>query len=291
MALAVFGLLVMQELPPGLSFSEGIPDHERVSLRATLEAVLPRACEPPPCIEDCPDDVPAIGLLIGGNTRDYTLHWEATALGLDGPLIVDSRCELCSLAEFEAQFASDLHALCGRLEALDDAPGRLQVTSAPAEARIRIDGRGTGRQRRTPWVGELPTGEHLIEVSAPGYVRQERTVQIVNRVNEQQHFELLALSKGRPSWPGWTTTTLGVVMGVAGTALIALDNKPWRGRCTGRNIDAYGNCQFVYATLPLGIGLATAGAIAATTGVGLIVWAQRGNLGQGSAGLTVQGRF
>ncbi|PRP94267.1 PEGA domain-containing protein [Enhygromyxa salina] len=290
-ALALLGQIVMQEPAPGLSFGEGIPSHEQVSLLATFEDVLPRACEPPPCTEDCPDDAPTIALLISGNTRDYTLHWEVTAPQLDAPLIVDSRCDLCSLAEFEDQFASDLHALCGRLDALETAPGRLQISSAPADARLRIDGRRPGRHHRTPWVGELPSGEHRIEVYAPGYHRQERTVQIVSRVNEHQHFELLPAAKRRSTAPGWATMSLGLVMGVAGSVLIALDNKPWMGRCSERNIDAYGNCKFVYDTLPLGIGLATAGGIATATGVGLVVWAQRGEPGQSEGGFALRGRF
>jgi hypothetical protein len=292
--------LVMQEppsstavdpLPLGLTFTEGIPNHERISLRATFEKVLPRACEPPPCTKDCADDVPTVGLLIAGNTRNYTLHWEATAPQLDAPLVVDSSCKLCSLVEFEAQFASDLEALCGRLDALETAPGRLQVSSTPSDARLRVDGRALHRGQRTPWVGELPIGAHQIEVYSPGYHSQERTVQIVGRVNEHQHFELLASAKRRPSWPGWTSASLGIVMGVAGAALIALDNKPWRGRCSDGNIDAYGNCEFVYATLPVGIGLSAAGAVAAATGVGLIVWAQHGNAGQRGGGLALSGRF
>lgn len=282
---------VADPVPVGLSFTEGIPKHERVSLRETFDQVLPRACEPPPCTKDCPDGVATIGLVIAGNSRDYTLHWEATAPQFDAPLVVDSSCELCSLAEFEDQFASDLRALCGHLEGLDTAPGQLQVSSDPSGARLSIDGQ-TGRDRQqTPWIGELAAGEHRIEVFAPGYLPQVRTLRIVGRVNEHEHFELIPATKRRLSWPGWTSLGLGIAMGVAGSALIALDNKPWAARCSGRNIDAYGNCQFVYATLPLGIGLSAVGAVAVATGFGLVVWAHRGSAGRTGAGLAFNGRF
>jgi hypothetical protein len=280
-----------EPVPVGLSFTEGIPEHERVSLRETFDQVLPRACEPPPCTHDCPDDVPTIALLIGGDSRDYTLRWELSAPQLDSPLIIDSSCELCSLVEFEDQFATDLGSLCQRLAALETAPGRLSVSSEPSGARLRVDGKTLDRRQRTPWVGELAAGEHRIEVYARGYESQAHTLEIVGRVSERAHFDLLPSATGRPRWPGWTSLGLGIAMGVAGSALIALDNKPWTARCSGGNIDDDGNCQFVYATLPLGIGLSVVGAIAAGTGCGLIVWADHGRAGRTSAGLTFHGRF
>jgi hypothetical protein len=278
-------------VPIGLSFTRGIPDHERPTLRETFEQVLPRACEPPPCTQDCPDDAPTIGLLISGSSRDYTLNWEVNSPRLGAPLTIESTCELCSLVEFEDRFATDLRALCQRLGSLDTEPGQVHVSSEPSGSRLRIDGRVLSRSRQTPWVVELAPGQHLIEVYARGYHSEQRTLEITGRVVEHEHFVLNPSTRRRPSWPGWTSTSLGIVMGVAGAALIALDNKPWAGGCTGRNIDAIGNCRFVYATLPLGIGLAAAGAIAVTAGFGLVVWAQHGNGGRTSAGVTLQGRF
>ena len=224
-------------------------------MRESFERVLPVACEPPPCLgDDCPADRASVTLVVGGHSRDYTLHWIAKDPSLDEPLIVDARCELCSLVEVEEQLAADLGELCARLNAVADAPGRVRVSSEPDQAWIRIDGRNRGK---TPWVGELAPGEHRLDVGAIGYGTQTRTLQIFAGIEEQQHFELMARARTRPSWPGWTSLGLGIALGVAGTALIAIDGRDWRGRCSGSDVDMNGNCRFVYRTMPVGVALAS----------------------------------
>lgn len=275
------------EIRVGLGFAETIPSHEQASLRERFEVALPKACEPPPCIEDCGEDQRSLGLLIAGDSRDYTLSWRAWGPRIHEPLITESSCELCSLVEVQDQLAAELAALCARLDALDAAPGRVRVSADPDRARVRVDGRDRGR---APWVGELSVGDHTLEVGARGYGSQQRTVLVVAGVEEHEYFELLA-SRRRPSWPGWMSVGLGVVMGVAGATLVALDDKDWQGRCSGADLDADGSCRFVYATGPLGVGLAIAGGVTITTGVGLLVWAERGSSTQASAGLGWKGRF
>jgi hypothetical protein len=248
--------------------------------------VLPLACTPPPCVDDCAEDQPSITLSIGGDSRDYTLHWVANAPHLDTPLIVDSGCELCSLVEVEEQFAADLGHLCARLDASADAPGRVRVSAQPARAWLRIDGRRIGQ---TPWAGELEVGEHRLEVGARGYGDQARTLQVFAGIEQHEHFELMALSRApRPAWPGWGSLGLGIALGITGTALIAIDGRDWQGRCTGADVDALGNCRFVYRTLPTGIALAALGAATIAGGVGLIVWSQHGDRG---AALAWRGSF
>lgn len=270
----------------GLRFDADLPARERTALRESFERVLPLACEPPPCVGDCAEDQSRIALAIGGDSRDYTLRWVANAPHLDEPLIIDSRCELCSLVEVEEQFAVDLGNLCARLEASAGAPGRVRVSAQPERAWVRIDGRHTGQ---TPWAGEVATGEHQLEVGARGYGNQVRTLQVFAGIEQHEHFELMALPRTpRPAWPGWSSLGMGIALGIAGTALIAIDGQDWRGRCSGPDVDADGNCRFVYRTMPVGITLAGLGAATIASGVGLIVWAQHDDQG---AALAWRGSF
>jgi hypothetical protein len=261
----------------GLQIDADLPARERTALRDSFERVLPVACEPPPCVGDCTEDQPSVALVIAGDSRDYTLHWIANDPRLDEPLIVDSRCELCSLVEVEEQLAADLGRICAQLTASTEALGRLRVSSQPEAAWLRVDGRRIGR---TPWAGELELGEHRLEVGGRGYGTQARSVQIFSGVERHETFELMPVQhRARPAWPGWTSLGLGVALGIAGTALLAIDGKEWSGRCSGNDIDATGNCRFVYRTRSLGIALASMGAVSATVGVGLMVWSQHGDRG------------
>ncbi|WP_181198419.1 PEGA domain-containing protein [Enhygromyxa salina] len=271
----------------GVRFANTVPLREQGHLRESLAAMLPETCEPPPCMEDCGEDAPTLGVEIAGDSRDYVLQWNAWDPRLDSPLRLESSCELCSLIELEDQLATDLDALCTRLDALDMAPGRVHVSSEPSGARLRIDGDTRGR---TPWIGELPAGDHMLEVNTRGRASQARTVWVVGGVEEHEHFELLA-TRRRPEWPGWLSMGLGVAMSLAGSTLIALHDKDWSGRCSGADVDANGSCRFVYATRPLGIGLTAAGAGAMATGIGLMVWAQHDSADRASLGLSWKGRF
>jgi hypothetical protein len=270
----------------GLEFDADLPAHERSALRESFERVLQLACKPPPCVSDCAKDQSRISISIGGGRRDYTLRWVANAPQLDAPLVVESTCELCSLVEVEEQFTVDLSSICARLDASVDTPGRVRVSAEPDRAWVRIDGRRTGR---TPWAGEVALGKHRLEVRARGYGTQVRTLQVFPGIERHEHFELMALPRAhRPAWPGWTSLGLGIALGISGTALIAIEGQDWRGRCSGPDVDANGNCRFVYRTLPAGIALAALGGAAIASGVGLIVWSQHGDRG---AALAWQGSF
>lgn len=267
-------------------FDADLPTHERTALREGFDRVFPLACTPTPCVGDCTEDQPSVSLAIGGASRDYTLRWVAKAPHLEAPLIVESRCELCSLAEVQEQFAADLGDLCARLNASVNAPGRVRVTAQPERAWVQIDGRRVGQ---TPWAHELAAGEHQLEVGARGYDNQTRTLQVFAGVEQHEHVELLALPRThRPAWPGWSSLGVGIALSLAGTTLIAIDGRDWRGRCSGANIDANGDCRFVYRTLPLGVALASLGAVSMASGVGLMLWAHDGDRG---AALAWRGSF
>ena len=268
-------------LAPGLSFGEGITKREREPLRERFNHVLETVCAPPPCTEECSEDEARVGVEIRGDDRNYTLEWTADDPRLGEPLTLTSPCELCSLVELQDQLATDLGSLCSALSSLDAGPGRLRVMSTPSGAVVRVNGRKVGK---TPWSGELAAGDYAVEIEARGYESESRTLQLVGGgVEESLSVILMSEATGpslarRPWWPAWTGIGVGVVLGIAGTALIAINGKEWGGRCTGPNVDAFGNCSHVYATRPLGIALASIGAGAFGAGVGLMVWAQQGQV-------------
>jgi hypothetical protein len=278
-----------RERPIGIGFGQDIPAHDHGPLRDSFARTLPLACERTlPCVEECSDEVTTVGLVLEGSDRNYTLRWVASDPRWEQPLIVDSSCELCSLIELEQQFAVDLTRVCAQIDALDAGPGRLLVSSDPANARVRIDGQKVGR---TPWTGELAEGEHSVEIRALGHRPQRHSVAIVGNVEIREHFSLRSSFAGRPTWPAWTSLGLGLAMSVAGTALISVHGQPWTKRCSGDDIDVMGNCRFVLDTRPLGIGLAILGASAIASGVALMVWAQRDPGQTTAAGISVGGRF
>ncbi|HLT34665.1 MAG TPA: PEGA domain-containing protein [Enhygromyxa sp.] len=263
--------------PAGLSFGESIPAHERARLNEVFLARLQELCEPPPCSAECDDEQPTISLELGGDSRDYRLRWLVTAPD-QRPRQLDSSCELCNLVELEQRLADDLSQLCGPL-----ATGTLTLSSEPADARVRVDGRRAGR---TPWTSPLPTGRHRIELAAPGHRRATRVVEVGGGEHQQLH---LSLSR-RPRWPGWTLLGIGIAASVAGSVLVAVDGDPWTSGCSGTNVDGEGDCRFVLRTRPLGTGLAAAGLGVLATGVGLVVWTGHDG-SQRLAGIQLRARF
>jgi len=57
-------------------------------------------------------------------------------------------------------------------------PGELRVEPSPKEARVAIDGREVSRGA---WSGKVPSGDHLVDVSAPWYEPQRLRVTVSSR--------------------------------------------------------------------------------------------------------------
>ncbi len=74
---------------------------------------------------------------------------------------------------------------------------------------------------------------------------------------------------------GGVAMGIGATTAVAGIVLLALHGRPYRSRCTNNDIDAQGECRFLYDTA-LGGGLSLAGGAAMlAAGVTLLVLAKR----------------
>lgn len=70
---------------------------------------------------------------------------------------------------------------------------------------------------------------------------------------------------------GWSTAAAGVAAVVAGSVLLALDERPYRAGCTGSGRDVNGECEFLYDTLPGGAAAVAVGGVALVTGIALAV--------------------
>lgn len=74
---------------------------------------------------------------------------------------------------------------------------------------------------------------------------------------------------------GWTTLSAGVTALALGSALLGLDERPYRTRCTGSARDVNGECEFLYDTLAGGAASVAIGGAALATGVILAVLGRR----------------
>ncbi|WP_437977959.1 PEGA domain-containing protein [Sorangium sp. So ce295] len=69
----------------------------------------------------------------------------------------------------------------------EEQDASLRVESTPEGATVSIDARVVGK---APWEGRLPLGEHVIEVSADGFVSATRTVQLERRKQRELSMSL-----------------------------------------------------------------------------------------------------
>jgi hypothetical protein len=114
--------------------------------------------------------------------------------------------------------------------ALDATPllGRLRVTTVPATATIRVDGKpvGTGA-----WEGELPEGTHRIEVAMGSEAPQVRDITLARGQLVVQEIPVVAaIAISTTDYNGvYAKFSLGVTFGVAGNASNAVSLPPGQG--------------------------------------------------------------
>ncbi len=164
----------------------------------------------------------------------------------------DVACALRRYREYRARNpkTGDIPEVERRIQALEaDLKDRgvqvLSVTSTPPGAELTVNGVARGQ---TPWVGELPLGEHILRLTLAGFDDLESTVR-VGQETEDQAFVLqrpippatpLAPVALAPTVPEaeiplptgedapsrghrvsvWTYATLGAGVGALGTALV-----------------------------------------------------------------------
>jgi hypothetical protein len=100
---------------------------------------------------------------------------------------------------FAAFFADPNHAALGedkvaqaraRFEELAAMPAKVNVTVAPPQAQLSVDGQL--QSGSTPFTLELPAGKHQIQVTAPGYVTEQREIEAQPAAHINHGFELAA---------------------------------------------------------------------------------------------------
>lgn len=83
-----------------------------------------------------------------------------------------------------------------RVADLRAMPVELFVSSAPAGARVLVDGRGEPEPDRTPSVIRLRPGRHIVRVERDGTLAAERTVDLRSLESGRVHFDLVAVGAG-----------------------------------------------------------------------------------------------
>lgn len=266
---------------------------------AEVERHAPGGCSEKPCLAALRSNSNADFVLrsvVTVDDRDYIVHLELLAAA-DGAVLASSeeRCDLCGLAEVGALMEAQGALLRRALEDLVTGPPRLAITTTPPGALVLVDDKLVGL---TPTEQTLLEGRHTVQIRLDGYVTDQRRVDLVPGVRERLDVPLRREPKvARYRAIGWSALFVGIPVAAAGLTMLALDGKPYRSRCGPGNIDAAGNCRFLYDTDWGGAVALAAGAAMITAGIMLLVrtrdrpQSRRPRAFLGPTGVTLVGRF
>ena len=76
---------------------------------------------------------------------------------------------------------------------------------------------------------------------------------------------------------GWGAVGVGAAALVSGIALLILNDRPAKNNCDAADVDASGNCRYLWNTAAGGIGLTISGVVVAGAGAGLVVYSRKKN--------------
>ena len=209
--------------------------------------------------------------------------------GEDGSLAASSSesCQVCGLGEVKELITRQAAALQQKVDALALEPAIVAFTSDPPGVEIFVDGKKIGV---TPLEHELPPGDHKAEAKMDGYVDQTRTIHAVQGVQESLRFDLLVEhvtsdeggDKGK-DWKipvGATLVGVGVASLAAGVTFLVIDERPYKSKCSGADVDADGNCRQRYNTLIHGASFTAVGGVLLISGAAMLI-ASRVKKGRG----------
>lgn len=198
--------------------------------------------------------------------RDYAIKLELVDAE-DGAVIVstEDRCEICGVEEVSNLLDSQGALLQARMASMGKGPPVLVIDTRPSGALVYVDGEVVGETPLERAVGE---GTHKIRVSLPGHVAEERELSFVPGVREQVTLDLQR-TPGNPKRRilGGVAVGGGIVLLGAAIGLLAVKPFPYQGRCTGMDVDADGDCKFLFDMRWGGAALAAAGASLVTLGI------------------------
>jgi hypothetical protein len=191
---------------------------------------------------------------------------------------VEGQCDMCGAAEATELIASLGTALSRRAELQTQAPPTLRVVSDPPGATVMLDGAVIGA---TPLEIPASSGEHVLRISHAGRVEQTRTIDLVDGVTESvavtlAHASTAPAARRTKRWAlGWAAAGTGALGMTIGAALIGIDGRPIRSKCTGSNVDGDGTCRWNHSSMVPGVVLGTIGVGLLATGVSLLVIEKR----------------
>ncbi|MFO0634050.1 MAG: PEGA domain-containing protein [Nannocystaceae bacterium] len=156
-------------------------------------------------------------------------------------------CEVCVVAEVGDMLADRAAVLGAKLDALATAPPRLRFVSCPGGAMISIDGERVGA---APLERTLDAGRHRAKAVLEGHLPLELQFDAVAGTEEELTLTLSPVPpRARALRPaGAATLGIGVALAAVGVPLLVLHGRPFRGRCTGADVDVDGDCRFRYDT-------------------------------------------
>jgi hypothetical protein len=215
----------------------------------------------------------AVVMTIAVDRRDYEIGIEViSAESSEITASSSERCEVCGIAEASELIDTQAAALRARLEALTLAPPVLSFRSTPPGAVIRIDGEVAGQ---APFERTVEPGTHDVQATLDGYIAETQRIDAVTGLRSTMAFDLQPIPRSvrfrKLRVFGWTALGVGAAGTVAGATLIGIAGRPNRLDCSGDNVDPDGDCKFLYATLPAGIGTLVTGVALLATGVGILV--------------------
>jgi hypothetical protein len=149
----------------------------------------------------------------------------------------------------------------------DDLDASLRVEASPAVAAVAVDGKEVGHGE---WKGRLPLGLHTVEITAPGFLPEERTVRIERRQQPDLQFSL-APETGIVPWRPKRNSALGVTFAFGAAGIVA-------GAATGIAAlvtmgDARSHCNLALSLCPTteAASVSRANSLATASTVSLVV--------------------
>ena len=211
-----------------------------------------------------------VHFVVTAQDRDYQVD-VVLVDGKSGARVASSAdsCQICGVAEVGDILDAAASTLRTKLDNLAQGPATLVVASAPAGARVSIDGELKGV---TPFNGPVLAGKHVLRLSLDGYITVEREVTFVEGIEETQSFELEKVPSRLPARP-WGWVSLGVGLAGVGTAVAftALDDRNYDVGNSCPTPDAEGDCPELWDLDWYIFGTAIAGAALTTLGVAILL--------------------
>lgn len=185
-----------------------------------------------------------------------------------------STCEVCAVDEVGDMLADRAGVLDRKLDALARAPAVVRFESKPDAAVLRLDGELLGA---APLERSIADGRHRVRAELRGHLPFELQFDAIAGTRETVTLELSPTPRARRglSVAGWSALGGGLAALVVGVPLLVLHDRPYRGRCSGGDVDRDGDCRFRYDTRTGGAIAVAVGAAAIATGIALLVRARR----------------